>query len=305
MEYKENTYHKIQQYLDNELQGDELKAFESELKSDLELASEVQLNREMKEFLADTPENQLRQNLHILNRRVTKEPNGSGFSWRYLFWMLLFLLIGAFWFFNQEKSTSEVMREAPAEIQETTTKELGSTEIKEENQKPEDVHQSPKRPEATQKKPQQDAAKPLDPKTKPTEKALRPIAENFAPNPRLEFYINNNRRDNYELVVEKKQENLEVTNKDEPIDFQVVVVLKTKENLFGKNFTLHLFTNDEAAFEDFNPLDSHDLILNNFEENAYRLGIQKELNLQPGLYYYMIEDTGLEKVYFVEKFEVR
>ena len=80
--------------------------------------------------------------------------------------------------------------------------------------------------------------------------------------------------------------------------------LKSKENLLDKDLKLHLFNNDQAAFDDFEPLSTYDLQLEETGEDAYRIDFRKSLSLPSGLYYYVLEELDQEKILFVEKFKV-
>jgi hypothetical protein len=82
-------------------------------------------------------------------------------------------------------------------------------------------------------------------------------------------------------------------------------LLKSSQKLKDKNFKLHIFSNDKKEFADFNPSFSFDISLENTEADSYQINFQKKLTLKPGLYYYLLEDFDIEKIYFTEKFNVK
>jgi len=61
----------IDQYLNEQLKGETLRNFEAQIAADKALAAEVEFQREMQVFLADSPENELRKTLQQLNAEVT------------------------------------------------------------------------------------------------------------------------------------------------------------------------------------------------------------------------------------------
>lgn len=302
MQFDEHIYDQIQKFLDKEMTEEELRNFQEESDANEALASEVGLNREMKDFLADTPENELRKNLQILNQRVTTDPNGTPFPWKYFLWAMPLFIIGAFWFFNLDNDEPEIAQEAPLGQVEEATNVLQDS-VKEENIiVPEEItplQEEPPAPALPEKKTKKEKPNSTKPKDTP-----RPIAGNFEPNPSLEFYIGNNLRDNFELVVEQKQANAKITSENEDVNFQIALLLKTEKDLSNNNYKLYIFSNDKAAFSDFSPISTDDLTINKIEEGAYRIAFQKTIKLMPGLYYYMLEDAATEKINLVEKFEV-
>ena len=81
----------LEQYLNGQLKGQALHAFEARLKTDEDLAKEVAFQREMHLFLAETPENELRKTLQQLSLQVTDSPKiGLQAKW----WSWLFPVDG-------------------------------------------------------------------------------------------------------------------------------------------------------------------------------------------------------------------
>lgn len=300
MPVSEDTYQKIQRYLDQEMSSEELAAFEKIIDADQEVAREVALHKDMAELLADTPENKLRQSLKILNDQAKDDSGKPGYSLRYWLWLIpLFLTAIGWWFFKSDKSIAPSENVTSKEVQTEPAIEL---EEKDQTQKAEE------KPEQGLKVPE-DQNETLEPKEpapiqKPSD-TPPPIAANFEPNPAIEFLIENNVRNNdFQLEVEKRQNDITLPSATEAFEFQLKVILKTTENLLDQDFKLHLFSNDPSAFQDFLPLSTSDLALSQMAEDTFQIDFQKSMTLAPGLYYYILEDFTEEKIYFVDKFGV-
>lgn len=301
MALNEDKYRKIQDYLDKKMDQEELGNFEEKLTADEDLAREVKLHADMETFLADTPENDLRNNLQKLSKQVTEDNTQSGNSWRYLLLLIPILVLAGWWMSNRTGEDAGLDTVLPLENKAVETDKIEKRidppteegkELPIENNIKETPPSIPKNPPKRSREKQ--------------EKSLRPIAANFASNPSLEFLIENNRRDNeVTLNVEEKQTDIQLLSADSHFDFQFAAVLQSKADLSQQDFKLHLFSNKKVDFEDFTPLSTSDLRLEKQTDNSYRIGFKNKLSLQPGRYYYILEDFGEETIYFVEKFEVR
>lgn len=300
MAFNEKKYRKIQDYLDNDMNEEDVKAFEQELEGDEGLRGEVSLHKDMEELLSDSPENALRKNLDMLSGQVKEDrPNSS--RWYLLAIIPVALAIGWWlWQGSPETTTNQITpppteRETdrePAVDQETTpgpsSEEVDDTPASEEKFTPPPAAPTPGR------------------RNRKTPEAPRAIAANFTPNPSLEFLIENNLRDNeVKIELEKKQVNVQLESADEATAFNILVQLQTEGDLSQQDFKLHLFSNDQQAFEEFSPLSTTDLLVKSIEENSYAIEVDQSFLLTPGLYYYLLEDFAEEKIYLVEKFEVR
>lgn len=296
MALNEEQHQKIQNYLDEKLSQEDRSSFENEIKVDENLAQEVKLHADMKTFLSDTPENDLRKSLQKLNKQVTEEKIKPGNSWRYLLLLIPILLLVGWWASNGAGEDTVLPTEDTSVETEKAEETIdpATEEVKElpTEDKAEDVP-----PPTPQEQPQRIPEK--------QEKTARPIAANFDPNPSLEFLIENNRRDNeVSLKVEVKQADIQLLAADSDVDFQFVAVLQSKADLSQQDFKLHLFSNKKADFEDFTPFSTRDLTLEKLTDDSYRIDFKNKLSLDPGRYYYIIEDFEEEQIYFVEKFEV-
>lgn len=299
MTFDENTYQKIQRYLDKELTGKELEDFKKALKSNKNLAQEVTLQKDMAELLADSPENELRKNLQMLSAQVDEDPSKTGFPFKHLLWIIPIALVAGWFFFSSRNATPTetviippINKEEPQPIE--TKPENNASPAKETSQEKEEST-VPERPTQNDQ-----------PKKKEAAPSPRPIAANFEPNPSIEFLISNNlRASDFEFTVEKKQDNIKLSAPSNPFKFQFAATIKSEQDLSEQDFKLHLFSNKKADFENFQTLSTFGLPLEVQTDNTYQFELQQTLNLPPGLYYYIIEDLAEEKIYFVEKFEVR
>lgn len=301
MAFSDDLYRRIDEYLDNELSSDERRSFEQAMSEDEELAKEVALQKEIQELLTDTPENELRQNLERLNEQVVQEGASSRSKWRW--GGLLLLLVPFIWWLykpaeeniehstlNQEQQESLEEENVPSD-EEVSEKDIDLPTNEEKDQVPVETEKT-KEPE-----PNPPTQKQEDP---------GPIAVNFDPNPSIEFLISNNlRSDDMEWSdIQTVKDKLQSSN-NTSIPFHFRAQLKSAEDLTEKKIKLHLFSNEEEAFDNFEPLKSFDLNLDSISEDVYFIDFQINMSLAPGLYYYIVEDYEIEKIHYVNKFELR
>ena len=301
MAFSDDLYRRIDEYLDNELSSDERRNFEQAMSEDEELAKEVALQKEIQELLADTPENELRQNLNRLNEQVVE--TGASYRRKWLWGGLLLLLVPFIWWLykpgeeNIEHSTinqeqQETLEEEKGPLEEEVSKKNIDLPINEEK------GQIPVEVEKTKE------SKPSPPTKK--QENPGPIAANFDPNPSIEFLISNNLRSgDIEWSDIQKIGDILQASGNSSIPFNFSAKLQSAEDLTEKKFKLHLFSNEEVAFDNFEPLNSFDLNLDLISEGVYSIDFQTDLKLTPGLYYYLIEDYEIEKIHYVNKFELR
>ncbi|MBX2874094.1 MAG: hypothetical protein KTR30_18395 [Saprospiraceae bacterium] len=301
MAFDEEKHRKIEDYLGKKLKGESRNKFEQDMLADEELSKEVELHRDMEELLSDSPENALRKNLSLLGQEVKTEPNRKPSRWGFALLIPLFLAV--VWWFWTENSQLKDTNTIP-EIEEV------KPAIPDEDLESEPSRDAPLTP-PTQEETAPPPTKPTTPAPSPGRKrgqrepAPRAIAANFVPNPSLEFLIENNLRDT-ELSVKltKKQQKVQLTAADAPTPFQISLQLQSREDISQQDFKLHLFSNDRQAFDDFSPIATTDLTIVPIEGDIYQINFSKSYSLEPGLYYYVIEDFSEEKIHLVEKFEV-
>jgi hypothetical protein len=305
----EELYDRIQRYLDQEMSVEEARAFEGAMAEDEALAKEVALNRDMQAMLGKSPENELLTNLEILSGEVEDIPSSSGTSWRPLLWFIpVVLFIGWLVFAPGSDNDQESQVQTPVEQPENVPSLDESTSPEEAPIQEEETEEVEAKKEVTPVPP--DEAKkpeiPTKPIKKQTQKSQPIAAADFEPNPSLDFLIANNVR-NIEtvLTVQQQQQDIKLAKAGDEVPFELKAQFESEVNLSDKNFKLHLFSNKKADFDNFEPMFTFDLSLLPGDENIYKVAISQNLNIQPGLYYYLIEDYETEKIYYVEKFEVR
>lgn len=311
----EELYDKIQRYLDQEMSVEEAQAFEEAMDKDQTLAREVALNQEMKAMLGESPENELLKNLDMLSSEVEDTPPASGTSWRSLLWFIpVLLIIGWLVFSPSDNNTSQQESKVEPVIEERTIapaiEEVPVESPSEEE--PQEVEEQELEREETKKNitpapsDKQKKVPPSLPIDKKPKKSQPIAAADFEPNPSLDFLIANNVRNNeIILTIQQKQSDVELKNNGDKTAFKVAGQFEATTDLSDKDFKLHLFSNKKADFDNFEPFSTFDLTLQPDTGNIYKIANSQSLALKPGLYYYLIEDYEVEKIYYVEKFEVR
>lgn len=304
MAFDEEKHRKIEDYLHHTLRGESRKKFEQDMQADDQLRKEVELHRDMEEFLSDSPENALRKNLRLLGKEASSSSTPKS-NWWAITVLIPILLVLVWWSWSGRND-----KQSP---------DTGATPIEEkiiptspnEGVSPAPVQKPPvDQPEREEAEPQ--PSTPPSPPPSPGRKrgqrepAPRAIAANFVPNPSLEFLIENNLRDAaLGVKFTKKQKDIQLTATDNLSPFQVKVQLRSSADISQQDFKLHLFSNDRQAFDDFTPINTSDLTITPIEEDIYEIDFTKSYSLKPGLYYYVIEDFSQEKIHLVEKFEVK
>lgn len=304
MAFDEEKYRKIEDYLGNRLKGESRKKFEQEMQADDQLSKEVELHKDMEELLSDSPENALRKNLKQLAEEAAPVSKKVPSKWA-LALLVPVLVALTWWFFSGNNTSHETAPTPESEEIIPATQDEGSDRDVLNKERLDPIESEPE--ETTEP-----ADKPTTPPPNPGRKrgqrepAPRAIAANFVPNPSLEFLIENNLRDT-ELSVKltKKQTDVQLGAADAPTPFRIKLQLQSREDVSQQDFKLHLFSNDRQAFDDFSPIASDDLTIVPLEADRYEIDFTKSYSLQPGLYYYLIEDFSEEKIHLVEKFEVK
>ena len=145
MDFDETTYDLIDRYLNGELSGEELSAFEARKNSDSALAQEIEISATMKAFLSDSVENDLRKNLQELGEGFvieTEEVKKKAGLWtwiqetidqtlnmlappaspmRYALYLLPFLVALGFWWmiFNNQPTSPPIVNDPAIDTLET------------------------------------------------------------------------------------------------------------------------------------------------------------------------------------------
>ncbi|MEM9920391.1 MAG: hypothetical protein AAF990_20000 [Bacteroidota bacterium] len=299
MAKKEDIQKRVERYLEEELDSEERRQFEKDIQSDEALARELVLHQDMEELLADSPENELRKSLQQLSGQVEVEPaQASSGSVRYLYWLLLpLLLLLVWWFVGRPAADPDISSPPPAS--DTPVQQEGTQEDVPESTAPmEEPTESAPPPDDAASPPQK---KEAPPKSRPSKKE-RPIAANFDPIPELEFLIDNPLRSNVRIEASHLQENIRKSRSKDSVDFHFSGTLTSPSSVSGCK--LHIFSNDQIAFEAFEGVVKQPLKLTTTSKDTYAFNIRMAIPLDPGLYYYLIEDAK-ENTLFVQKFTVR
>lgn len=155
------------------------------------------------------------------------------------------------------------------------------------------------------------APKKETPKTNPPTKTPkqklpkkpRPIAAaDLAPNPMLETIIGlQYRGSDVEFEMQTPQKDFQVKSSNGRVALSFSGKLITDESEITDDFQLLLFSNKKVDFEEFKPLIAQEITLEKSAEGGFSFQLEAALVLNPGLYYYMIEDVNSGKPYVVER----
>ncbi|MCB0631823.1 MAG: hypothetical protein R2824_09020 [Saprospiraceae bacterium] len=133
--------------------------------------------------------------------------------------------------------------------------------------------------------------------------ALPPEA--VAPNPMLEIYVDQELREGpyrFEVNYPNKEATLS-EQADGTHLFRISGNAYTEEEEIALPFRVHLFSNKPADYENFQPIFTEDLVFQ-VEGDHYIFQLSHPEELDPGLYYYLIEEAESGEVYGVGKVTV-
>lgn len=303
MKQQEDKSIKIQQYLANQMNAQEAKAFEKAIAKDKSLAQEVNLYTEMEDFFSNTTERALRKNLQKLGDDYVPASSGIANTWKYVVAFLLVGFTGGVWFLltkDSDKKEGFEENKNTALIETPEDKKLPVIDIEPTSTPPMeeelDVLKDYTKPKVTD---------PIKEKETTTSKKYQPIAANFEISTALDFLVENNLRSaESEFIVRNKQTNQLIQSLSDAVSFSFVALLKTEADIKRHDFKLYVFSNKSSDFDDFAPLYTFDIQATPSQGDNYQLVMSRKLALEPGLYYYLLEDQAAEKIYFVDKFEV-
>ena len=285
---QEETYEKIERYIDGILAGSELVDFEKQLRENPQFAAEVELHRKLHREIGDTKKMQLRGILEDIGKDIEgsdKPDSGSGKS-GLSNWLLglggLVVLVGLGWMFSrgeaEKKSEYLVDNNKPVPS-------IVDTALSEIETPPEEKQVELSRP----------TEKPSIAKTpaKKLEKP-KPPAFNNDPIPTFEAILDRIEADKiYQFELEEQAEVL-------PQNRILLVVagiletaaLKKEDQLVLKGFLNKPSTTLESKPYFEGPVDKEELEKSNIvafaSKKKYALQYRQELSLEPGLYYFFI-----------------
>ena len=267
---------KRERYLKGELQGTELDQFTLRLMRDKKLQQDLNADR----LLYKT-----------LWKQSKPEPVGKAPRSASLNRALLILAVGLFlvlmWFLLFPTSKT------PAGEEQLDLVPPSTTESPIEETVPNTTNPTaPNVPEDAEAAPEDDPS----PKQNTTT-ISRPIAANFEVNPVLENYLSNKR--GAELQLESPDPNATFKYQDSGLSFPIKGILSAAP----EQLICHIFSNKEEDYEAFSPLQTLEITPQTVEgKPAFQQNIAIQLN--PGLYYYILEDEDGTLLY-TGKFVVR
>lgn len=345
----------IEEYLAGRLKGTALHAFEEQLANNEVLAKEVEFQRELTTFLADSPENDLRKNLQQLNEQV-ELPKDRGTSWKLGLFLLPFFFIGTWWWFNRPMNEiTKPLPDTPKGTTSTEPSERGVLEpsitldtngianpVKATSKTKTTFTPVSKLPEPTalpafdsigSEPGREPTEKELPKSTLPADSVKGPIAGElsspekesvilpnneplaappptglmaFEPNEALALLMaKNNINDSFRLTTNNWRTDFEIATLTDSIAITWSDSLTSQIALLEKNVQVHLFSNDITQFQNFSSLASHTLPLQQLSSTTYQLTFQQKYLLNPGRYYFVIQDAAQMTTYHVQEFFVR
>lgn len=300
---KEKLYDQIEQYLEGSLQGAEAKAFEESLQTDAELAAEVELHRKLQRELGDRQKMDLRLKLQQLSDNYQEEKSEAKVRRLGTRYNLLLIAAGValaigllYWLLDSGDPTN------PSN---------DSILTEEQNQQPEEVPQEIQVPEdqgIAQDEPQDNEPEEIVPDNVPEAPQL---ANNFDPNPTLESLLGNADKSKdfeFDLNVQDQKTSEGQTR------FSLDGLAEAAGFEAGEKLQLAFFNNDENAYKNGQSILETDLGVKESDEEPieafgkqyqiYDLEYDSALNLQPGIYYYIIRKEGSNEPLYVGKIVV-
>lgn len=307
---------KIERYLNGEMSSSEKDAFEQEIKDNKDLSEQVALSKDLEAFFK-TRNVGLEQTLSDLGNEFFDEDNPQNITpnsdtdkpianaARFVIplLLLLFVSIAGVWYFNNDADAEkfEDAHYAPETSVKETEKminegmqEQGDPE-KEGEIMPEIIEPSPEIPvkdekpkgipEATEKP---EAEKPMA--------ALEEDKANFEKNAVLESLIRENIRSNEVITVKMPTENYTFKPKNGVTTLKFKIVTTETEPI-----ELIIYDNRIDSFEKNYPILSTILQKKSNDELVFNANVQ----LEKGLYYYILRKKNTTEIIYISKFFVR
>ena len=299
---KEKLYDQIEQYLEGSLQGAEAAAFEQGLQKDAKLAAEVELHRKMQKALGDPQKLELREKLHTISNNYNQQESGATIrSLRSRYQVILIaasiaLALGLlYWLIDSgdgvNPSNESILTEEQSDPSESDLPEI----------------QTPPQEELAEDQPE-DNQPEIRPDPVPESNQL---ANNFELNPTLEAIIGNaDKTKDFEFDLEVASQK----NANGKVQFQLEGLAEAAGLSEGEKLQLSFFNNDASAYTNGQPVFDAELDVTESDEApieafgkqylTYDLKYDSTLNLQPGVYYYIIRKEGTNEPLYVGKIVV-
>ena len=290
---------RVSRFLSSEMSVSEQQAFERELQQSSELRAELDLQRDLREFLQDSPENQLRHKLATLRQRAIVSPDTMTVVDKrrvVLISVLVLLFAAAVWYLVGSQKIANPNPIPPA----VTPATPNPTPPVIASPTPTPVPENRTEPIASTS-PSSVPTEPVPSSTTPG-----PIAANFTPNDQWEFLRDNQRRSVYDLQwrIERKPEDRQLNQTEDSTPVEMTVVFDQLPNATRDALRVHIFDNSKTAYERFQPTLSRSLIWQDESDGTVIGTLDLRVVLSPGLYYCVLENETTEAILFVDRFRV-
>ncbi|MEL6926124.1 MAG: hypothetical protein AAFO94_18930, partial [Bacteroidota bacterium] len=319
MAFDESKNEQIERYLQQRLEGEELRQFEAELQSNQALADEVALEESMRELLADTPENQLRQSLHMLNETTviddqdgpdsdsSNSGSSSGGSYKWLWVVVPVALLGGWWMMSNAQAPDSVSLETekvePASpIPPSTPTTQPSPPAKEDDDEPLELEVPEEKvtlPDVPIVKEEKEQTPDVVPEIK---SYASPKRSPFAPNPELDLLVG----ELASTMTEVRTRTRVGAFSDGTAKVTLIVTgsFPSEKDLSGHKFRFYLYSSNPADYRQKRPLKSTDFSLDQSSPGNYSVDFQSVQQLGEGRYYYLMIDETLGKNLLSSQLEV-
>jgi len=308
---KEDLYNSIEKYLEGSLDADALARFEDRLASEPELLEEVNLHRKLQEGLENPVKRKLRMNLDQLRTEFTIEEVPISAkkkkTWSFIIpivtaVILCGLLLWVFVF----RTTS-----IPSTIEESKS---GLPEVSKE------IESQPQLGADTIVKkeilPTKEEEKKVQKSKDPVQISKTQDLANDIPNQIFESLIQQNGTiKTFEIGLEEPAPEEKYMLVDTYIEFQITGTLETSASKIDNGLSLTIFDNRSSSTEVDKARNSFVLPLTKEEEEEssgfafaskelYNFEITKRIELNPGLYYYVLRMDGQADILHTASFTV-
>ncbi len=285
----EQLYEHIEAYLSGTLQEEQLRAFEEELRTNPELAREVDMHRQLEATLSDKSYVHFRKeldsvaNAYRASEKRSVQAKKSANKWLIALTIFTLLLIALWWIFKSKNNQDQ-----PILPEEKVIVPLGT----------QDTMQSAI--------PQSDSSYiPSSPSSPP--KHVTPKSTPYDPNPELELAITAGAGNYFKL----SQTTLDAPKGETPKTVDISFHSRVQTALDSLSFQLHILSNKPTSNNPLYRL-SVDIIL--LKEDApirafaakksYRLSTIQTVELAQGLFYVRLYDSKTQEYFWTGKFSV-
>ncbi len=294
MALSEEILQQIERYRLGDMSESEISEFEAAASTNEEIRQQLQLHDDLDKLLADKDKLEFLETLDSLRDMPVTESRKNNSLIYILLAILLLALIGvANFFLSSEKPD----KEEEILVNEPSRENSDQSEVQfDSSSRQKIIPQVP----ATQVESLPD----VDEDT-PVAEDPDPIAlVDYSINPQLEQMIGSQlRSSDFEVVVTSKQPDSQIANSSDLINFNLAGDVHSSDQ-DHPDLNLYIFSNNLTAYDNFEYLikKAIDVDLNN-EKATFILSFQAAL--EPGLYYYVIEDAYSERPYYVDKFAIK